>query len=115
MAALTTSVVPLTGLRFDTLMAAATVGGDDCETGAGVMLLVKNTSAGALTVTLATPEVFDGDLALADRTVSVPATTGFTMIPITSRYRDPTTGRCAITYPGGVTGLTVAVVRGLVA
>lgn len=112
MGALTTNVVPNQGLRVDNLSGTApTVGGDTCQTGAGIFLLAKNTSAGALTLTLVTPAVVDGDLAIADRTFSVAATTGESVIPVPDLYRDPATGRAAITYPGGVTGLTVAVVR----
>ncbi|MFD4258238.1 hypothetical protein ACFWR9_11555 [Streptomyces sp. NPDC058534] len=111
MAALTTNVVPLTGLRFDDLLTAAASGGDDCATGAGVLLVVQNTDAATKDVTLATPEVLDGDLAVADRTVTVAATTGLTVIPVTDRYRDPSTGRAALTYPGGVTGVKVCVIR----
>ncbi|MCP3820065.1 hypothetical protein NLX86_18790 [Streptomyces sp. A3M-1-3] len=112
MAALTTNVVPLTGLRFDDLLAAspANAGGDDCATGAGVLLVVKNTDTTAKTVTLVTPETVDGDLAVADRAVTVVATTGLSLIPVTDRYRNPSTGRCSITY-SAVTGVTVCVVR----
>lgn len=110
MAALATNVVPLQGLRFDNLLVAAAGGGDDCEAGAGVILIVKNTDASTKTVTLVTPETVDGDLAVADRAVVVAATTGFELIPVTSRYRDPVTGRASITY-SAVTGVTVCVVR----
>jgi hypothetical protein len=109
-AALTTNVVPTAGLRFDNLLVAAAGGGDTAETGAGVFLVVKNASGSSITVTVATPETFDGDLTLADRTVSVAATTGQSFIPLTSRYRDPTTGVAAITY-SGVTTVTVGVFR----
>ncbi|MFG2328249.1 hypothetical protein ACGFMM_01350 [Streptomyces sp. NPDC048604] len=109
MAALTTNVVPLTGLRFDNLLTAAAGGGDDCATGAGVLLVVSNGDASPHTVTLATPETVDGDLAVADRAVVV-AAGAEAVIPVTSRYRNPSTGRCAITYDG-VTSVTVAVVR----
>jgi hypothetical protein len=109
MAALTTHVVPLTGLQLDAQFVAATSGGDDCQTGAGVFLAVKNADASSHTVTLATPQTVDGDLAVADRAVTVAA--GKTQfIPVTDRYRNPTTGRCAITYDA-VTSVTVAVVR----
>jgi hypothetical protein len=109
MAALTTHVVPLTGLQLDAQLVAATSGGDDCQTGSGVFLAVKNADAGAHTVTLATPQTVDGDLTVSDRTVSVAAgKTSF--IPVTDRYRDPATGRAAITYDG-VTSVTVAVIR----
>jgi hypothetical protein len=109
-AALTTNVIPLAGLRIDNLFVAAAGGGDDCETGPGVDLIVK--TAGTLTtVTLATPETVD-DLAVADRAVTTVAT-GETKIPVTSRYRNPTTGRCSITY-SAVTAVTVCVTRTVV-
>jgi len=110
LAALVTSVVPLTGLRIDTLPVAAASGGDDCATGQGVLLLVSNQDASPHDVTLVTPQTVDGDLEVADRTITVPA--GATVvIPVTDRYRNPSTGRCSITYPGGVTGLSVGVIR----
>ena len=109
MGALATNVVPLTGLQLDSALGPATSGGDDCQTGAGVFLAVKNADASSHTVTLATPQTVDGDLAVADRTVTVAA--GKTrFIPVTDRYRDPSTGRCAITYDA-VTSVTVAVFR----
>lgn len=109
MAALSTHAVPLQGLQLDAQLVAATSGGDDCQTGQGVFLVVKNADASSHAVTLATPQTVDGDLTVSDRTVSVAAgKTSF--IPVTDRYRDPATGRAAITYDG-VTSVTVAVVR----
>jgi len=46
LAALTTNVVPLTGLRYDNLLTAANAS-DDAETGTGVFLVVK--TAGTIT------------------------------------------------------------------
>jgi hypothetical protein len=109
LAALTTTAIPLAGLRFDTLFTAVSAS-DDCETGDGILLLVKNGNAGACTVTLVTPELVDGDLAVADRVVSVPATVGYTAIKVTSRYRDPTTGRATVTFSPTAT-VTACVVR----
>jgi hypothetical protein len=106
-AALTTNVIPVAGLRIDNLFVAASGGGDTAETGGGTDLIVK-TSGTAITVTIATPETFDG-LALADRTFATVAT-GEHKIPLTSRYRDPTTGLASITY-SAVTGVTVCVTR----
>lgn len=110
MAALTTNVVGNTGLRVDNAFVAAAGGGDDCTTGRGVFLLVKNTSGSAVTVTLATPQVVDGDLAVADREFTVAATTGEHCIPVPDLYRNPSTGRAAITY-SAATDVTVCVVR----
>lgn len=109
MAALQTAVIPVAGLRIDNLFVAAAGGGDDAETGAGVDLIVK-TAGTITTVTIATPETFDG-LALADRTFTTVAT-GESKIPLSNRYRDPTTGRAAITY-SAVTAVTVLVTRTL--
>jgi len=107
MAALTTNVIPVAGLRIDDKYVVASAGGDTAETGGGTDLNVK-TAGTAVTVTIATPETFDG-LALADRTYATVAT-GEQRIPLTSRYRDPTTGLAAITY-SAVTGVTVCVTR----
>lgn len=109
MAALTTTVVPLTGSQMDAALVAATSGGDTALTGAGVFLALKNADSASHTVTLATPQTVDGDLAVADRTVTVAA--GKTeFIPLTARYRDPATGRAALTYDA-VTSVSVGVFR----
>ncbi|WP_236241162.1 hypothetical protein [Streptomyces sp. CC228A] len=107
MAALTTTVVPIDGTAVS--FTAAAGGGDDCQTGAGVLLLVRNDDASPHTVTLETPGVVDGDLAIGDRAVAV-AAGAQVAIPVTNRYRDPSTGRASITYDA-VTSVTVAVVR----
>lgn len=60
----------LTGLAAN--FAAASVGGDKFDPGERVMLHVKNASAGAVTVTIETPNTILG-LAVADAQVSVPA------------------------------------------
>ncbi|WP_405994962.1 hypothetical protein [Streptomyces sp. NBC_00986] len=109
MAALAAQVVPLTGVAVT--FTAAAGGGDTCPTGAGVLLLVKNGDSGSHTVTLATPGTVNG-LAIADRAIAV-AAGAQVAIPVTSDYRDPSTGRAAVTYDG-VTSVTVAVVRALV-
>ena len=109
MAALTTHALPLVGLQLDAQLVAATSGGDDCQAGAGVVLVVKNADSAAHTVTLVTPQTVDGDLAVADRTVTVAA--GKTeFIPVTTTYRNPATGRATLTYDA-VTSVTVAVIR----
>lgn len=109
MALLPTTVVPLAGQRFDNLLTAVSAS-DTMETGAGVYLIVKNANAGACTVTLATPGTVDGDLAVADRVVTVVATVGYTIIPITSTYRDPATGLATVTFSPTAT-VTACVIR----
>lgn len=107
MATLTTQVIGQAGTTIT--FANATGSGDQSATGDGVMLLVKNGAGSSITVTLTTPGVVDGDLAIADRTFTVAAgATGG--IPVTDRYRDPATGLATITYSSATT-VTVAVIR----
>lgn len=86
--------------------AAATAGGDKVTPSPSTLLLVRNASAGAVTVTLdATGLVFNGQ-SVPDTTVSVPAGAD-AFIPVTSEYRNPTDGLAAITY-SAVASVTVA-------
>jgi hypothetical protein len=89
---------------------AAAAGGDTCATGSDVKLLVKNDSASAVTVTITTPGAVDGDLAIADRAVTVGAG-AIKAVPVTDRYRDPETGVASISYAPSVTSVSVAVIR----
>jgi hypothetical protein len=107
MALLPTQVVAPTGTALT--FTAASGGGDTCVTGSDVQLYVKNGSGSSITVTLATPGTVDGDLAIADRTVTV-AAGAETAVPMTDLYRNPSTGVASITY-SAVTTVTVAVVR----
>ena len=72
----------------------------------------KKSGAGACTVTIVTPETVDG-LAVADRTITVPATTGDVMVgPFPPKhYNTPGTNLFAGFTLSDVTGLTAAVVR----
>jgi hypothetical protein len=90
--------------------AAAAGGGDAAPVGDRNWIQVKNTSGGAITVTIATNPggaPFAGT-ALAAETFSVPATTGDIIYgPLTPQlYADVTTGMATITY-SGVTNLTI--------
>ena len=107
MATLATQVIVRTGLAPS--YAAAAGGGDAMETGDDMFLHVKNTSGGALTVTIAIPSSASttSGVTYTNTAVSVPATTGDRMIgPISNIYKDTTTGLATITY-SGVTSLTV--------
>lgn len=109
MAALNATTMPLQGSQMDAALVAATSGGDTAPVGAGLFLVVKNADASPHTVTLVTPATVDGDLAVADRAVTVAA--GKTeLIPLTATYRDPTTGRASLTYDA-VTSVSVGVFR----
>jgi hypothetical protein len=109
MATLTTQAVTRAGVA--PTYAAGTSGGDACEVGDDIYLQAKNTSGGAITVTLAIPSSAStySNVAYTSTTVSIPATTGDRLIgPISALYKDPTTGLCTITYSANPpTGLTI--------
>jgi hypothetical protein len=107
MALLSTQVIGQAGTVV--AFSAAAGGGDTCATGADVKLLVNNGSGSAITVTIATPGVIDGDLAIADRAVSVGAGV-IKAIPVYDRYRDPVSGVASVSY-SATTTVTVAVIR----
>lgn len=105
---ITTQTVPHTGLTISTGTPTAT-DGDTCQTGSGVFYYVNNGSGASVTVTLITPGTVDGDLAIADRTVTV-ASGATALIPLTSLYRDPATGRALVTC-SATSSVAVAVIR----
>jgi hypothetical protein len=103
MALLPTNVVPPAGLNtVDALLtASAPTTGDTAATGIATFLLVRNTGTLA-TFTIPTPGTIEGDLTpLPSRVVTVPATTGYAVIPLTDTHRDPTTGVATINFSGG--------------
>lgn len=89
---------------------SAAGGGDTLAGGQGVHLLVDNGSGSSITVTLTTPETVEGALAVEDRAVTV-ANGVIRMIPVPSRYNDPSTGVASVAY-SSATSVTVAAVRG---
>lgn len=105
--ALNMQVIPRTGAAIT--FAPATPAGDTCATGDDVRALIKNDAGASIVATLVTPGVVDGDLAIADRTLTVAAGT-IGAIPVTDRYRDPVTGLATITY-SSATSVNVAAVR----
>jgi hypothetical protein len=93
---------------------AVTALGDVVDVGR-VILSVINGGSGPCTVTVQTPGLVDGDLAVADRVVTVPVGTTPTLVPVTSAaYRQPTStgadsGRAYVDY-SPITSVTRAVV-----
>jgi hypothetical protein len=89
-------------------LAPAAAGGDTADIGNGrTFLWYKNGSGAAITVTLTTPGTVDSDLAVADRTVSVPAAGDRLIGPLNPAVYGPIV---SISY-SGVTSLTVAAVN----
>lgn len=78
------------GLEPEYENATATTG-DTVPGGQGVFLHVKNANASSVNVVITTPESVDGDLDVEDRTVAV-AAGAERMIPVPSRYNNPSTG-----------------------
>ncbi|MDX3559069.1 hypothetical protein PV729_46760 [Streptomyces europaeiscabiei] len=106
MAVLTAQAMPLGGLQ--PAYAAAAGGGDQAPVGEKLVLHVRNDDASSKTVTVVTPGTVGG-LAIADAAQTIPAG-GDAFIPLKSTYRDPATGRAAVTY-SAATSVTVAVLQ----
>ena len=88
-------------------LAAAAGGGDTADISNGrTFLWVKNGGGSSITVTLTTPGTVDGDLAVADRTVSVTNAQERLIGPLSPAVYG---GVVAIGY-SGVTSVTVAAV-----
>lgn len=115
MAALTIQVIDEDGLEAS--YAAASGGGDSAANGKGdVVLHAKNASGGALTVTVTAQSTTRsvagyGDLTKGDASVSVPAAGEAFLGPFPRDAFNDASGDIAITYPGGVTSLTIAALR----
>lgn len=108
MATLAIQTIGITGLN--PVFVAADVAGDRVTPGQGSYFEVVNGGASPITVTIVTPESVDGDLAVADRAVSV--TNGQRRkIAIPARYASPSDGLASITY-SAVTSVTVGSFRG---
>lgn len=113
MANLTTQNVVDAGTKPTFAAAAAS---DTAEIGSGHNTYVhyKNTDSNAKTITITAPSNTDYGQPFPDPALALPATTGELLIPMRRAY-DPGdgTGRAtlAVTGTGGVTGVTVAVVR----
>lgn len=109
MATLTPVPVPVDGGLIVAGVPAAP-GGDEAPTGNGRLLHVAlAAAAGApVTVTVATPGTVQG-LAVADVAASIDPGESW-LLPLTSVFRNPTTGRASVTY-SSATNVTVAVLE----
>lgn len=79
----------------------------------GVVLVVENANAAVCNITITTPGLRHGDLAIADRTVTVPANTGrkWINIPADSDYVDQTTGLVTLATFSVTASVTYYVLR----
>lgn len=106
MADLTTESVTSTGL--EATANAASASGDTLEYGS--IFRVFNGGASPVTVTMVTPAVEDGDLAVEDREVTVPNGESRYVKAAGRAYRDADTGRVSITYSDAA-DVTVEVIK----
>ena len=112
MAALTSQVAPHAGLNPVTLTTGlAGVSGHTAPCGSGLGLMLVNGAASTVLITLHVPAAttFDG-LAISNRTVTLPATSGaVTIIPlVATTYGDPVTGLLTFDVAAGtVSGAVV--------
>lgn len=90
---------------------------DTCNGGQGVCLIVRNTSASSINVTLVTPGNLGTGDAYPDHVVACGAGTGSgnvvpteVWLPITADYTDPSTGLATINY-SATTGIKAAAVN----
>lgn len=94
----TTQLIPFAGLL--PTMTAPTASNDVVDVGR-VALHVINGGGSPITVTVVTPGVVDGDLAITDRVVTVPVGTTPTIIPLNSpNYRQTAASADAVTDAG---------------
>lgn len=108
MATLAEQTITQAGIRAT--FAAADAAGDRTAQQPGTVLHVKNASAASINVTVVTPGVVGGDLAVPDRVIAVPVGEPGTEIDLTrDEYRHPD-GTVRWTY-SAVATVTVAVKR----
>lgn len=90
---------------------AADVAGDTVasDSSGRLFFVVKNASAGAITVTVVDPRTTEAGAAYGDPTYSV-AAGGERWIPLEPFFRNPATGLVNVTY-SAVASVTVAAVR----
>lgn len=109
----TTQVAPFSGLLAS--HTAPTVDGDVVDVASGTFLSVINGGGGSINVTVITPGVVDGDLAVADRVVAVAVGTTPKLIPLNSlQYKQLSgsadVGRAYVDY-SAIASVTRAVIR----
>lgn len=99
MAVIAVSAIPKAGLIFAAGTFTLTPGGAGDRVPPGSVLIFKNSSGGALVVTINTLDTIDGDLVVADRAQSSIAATGIGVvnIPTIYPYVDPADGLVLVT------------------
>ena len=99
MAVIAVAGIPKAGLIFAAGTFALTPGASGDRVPPGSVLIFKNSSGGALIVTVTTVDTIDGDLVVADRAQSSIAATGIGIVnvPTIYPYVDPADGLVLVT------------------
>jgi hypothetical protein len=107
--------VPVTIIPAGTVVtySAADVAGDSYQNTGSQKVRYKNSSGGVLTCRVDTPNPDNFGIVddVHDIVLSVPAGGEIEAGPFNQSRHNDTNGRVQITYPGGVTGLTIAVTQ----
>ncbi len=111
MAILTEQKVVPTGLNIN--LGAPTVGGDSFPNGGTQKIVARNTSGGSLSILVDAPGQSNFGIVndVHDRTVTIPAAATVIAGPFETVRHNDTNGRVQLTYPGGITGLTIAILN----
>ena len=109
MATLTIQQILKTGL--EPTYAAVAAGGDEfVNDGKDTFLHIKNTNAASRILTIVTQATVDGE-AVADKTVTVPDTTGDKMVgPFPTSWYNDSASKVQLTYESEV-GVTIAIIK----
>ena len=91
-------------------LAAAAVGGDEFVNTGSEFILIENASVGVITLTIATPQVIDTDLQVAERTVALAATSDYLIGPFPTGAYNDANAKVQLTY-SGVTTLTIGIFK----
>jgi len=89
---------------------AANVDGNSFPNNTKKVVYVNNASGGSINVTAVTPQVVDGNLAVADRVVAVPASTFRLIGPFDAAAYSQPDGKVNIDY-SAVTSVTATVIE----
>jgi flagellar hook assembly protein FlgD len=112
MAALSTNTLNKTTGASPAFVAAAASDTADVGNGKNTFVEYRNTDTNAKTVTLTLPGTDDYGVAIPDVVYTLAANTGVAMIPLLVAARgDDGRATLSVTGTGGVTGVTVRVVR----
>jgi len=103
----TLDTVQVTSSGVNPTANAAGASGDKVRPGSIVQVI--NGSGASVTVTMVTPGTYDGDLAIGDRTITVPASES-RFIAATEAYRSKADQLVSLTY-SATTSVTVKVVK----